>query len=451
MSGGITLEQLSRYTGEPEERLREWHARGVIGDREGAELSTDDVERVRLLQLFLRRGIELDAVAEAMRSGQFDWYLNVPFRDQEGPFYPLAEAAQKAGLSLDTMQRFRQAMGSTGPDDIVSEQELSLIQGWNVAGKAGVPEDAMVEMIRVYHDNLSRVAEAEQRIFRFYVQRRLEAEGASPAQFLAQGQAVADQLTPLIEPIIIYFHRRGLTTAAREDIVMTVAEQLGLVKKPESQSEVYLAPVFIDISSFTPLAGAMGDVAAARVLERFSEIVRRAAGSSSGRVVKQIGDAFMLAFPEPRSAVACALEIDAQAAGEPQFPAVRAGIHWGTALYREGDYVGTNVNIASRLADVAERHQVLVSGVVRKESAGVAGVEFVSIGRRRLKGVPEEIEVFEARLSQPAPSARLVDPVCGMEMTSAEVAARLTLEGEDRTFCSEDCLRKFVASPERYT
>jgi adenylate cyclase len=195
----------------------------------------------------------------------------------------------------------------------------------------------------------------------------------------------------------------------------------------------------------------VGDVAAARVLERFSEIVRIAAAASAGRVIKQIGDAFMLAFPEPRSAVACALEIKSHAGGEAQFPAVRGGVHWGTALYREGDYVGSNVNIASRLADVAGRHEVLVSGAVRAECAGMPGVEFVSAGHRTLKGVAEKIEVFEARKPLPEPTARLTDPVCGMELRPAEVAARLNLEREERSFCSESCLRKFVAAPERYS
>jgi YHS domain-containing protein len=30
------------------------------------------------------------------------------------------------------------------------------------------------------------------------------------------------------------------------------------------------------------------------------------------------------------------------------------------------------------------------------------------------------------------------------------VAARLAMEGKERVFCSEDCLRRFVAAPERY-
>jgi YHS domain-containing protein len=38
-----------------------------------------------------------------------------------------------------------------------------------------------------------------------------------------------------------------------------------------------------------------------------------------------------------------------------------------------------------------------------------------------------------------------------MELRPAEVAARLSLEGQERAFCSDECLRQFVASPERYS
>jgi adenylate cyclase len=167
-------------------------------------------------------------------------------------------------------------------------------------------------------------------------------------------------------------------------------------------------------------------------------------------VVKQIGDAFMLVFTEVRSAVACALEIEGRTAEEPQFPALRSGIHWGLVLYREGDYVGSNVNIASRLAAEAERHQVLVTAEVSREARGLAEVEFVPLGKRQLKGVGDELELFEARPRAVPATAKAVDPVCGMELSPAEVAARLALEGKDRVFCSEECLRRFVATPERY-
>jgi len=40
--------------------------------------------------------------------------------------------------------------------------------------------------------------------------------------------------------------------------------------------------------------------------------------------------------------------------------------------------------------------------------------------------------------------------VCGMELGAGEPAARLLVGGQERVFCSEGCLQRFVATPERY-
>jgi YHS domain-containing protein len=59
--------------------------------------------------------------------------------------------------------------------------------------------------------------------------------------------------------------------------------------------------------------------------------------------------------------------------------------------------------------------------------------------------------VFEVVAAVEAPAlARLIDPVCGMELGEGDEAARLSLEGEERAFCSQQCLQRFVATPERY-
>jgi adenylate cyclase len=230
-----------------------------------------------------------------------------------------------------------------------------------------------------------------------------------------------------------------------------VAEEAGLLPPSDVPGQLRAAVVFIDLSSFTPLAEAMGDATAADVLERFSRMVRTSVAAYGGRIVKQIGDAFMLVFQDARSAVACTLEIDAEAAKEPQFPAVRAGMQWGDLLYREGDYVGSNVNIAARLASEADRHQVLVTADVRKEAAGTPGIEFSRLGKRALKGLGGRFELFTARRTgEDRTSEKQVDPVCGMDLRPEEIAARLTIEGEERAFCSEACLRRFVATPEQY-
>jgi class 3 adenylate cyclase len=255
---------------------------------------------------------------------------------------------------------------------------------------------------------------------------------------------------PVIEPTVLYFHKKAWERAIRDDWVMHVAEEAGLFKTGDVPGQMIAAIVFMDLSSFTPLTEAMGDATAAQVLERFSEIARRSVGAFGGRIVKQIGDAFMMIFPDARSAVACALEIDLETTLEPQFPAVRAGIQWGDVLYREGDYVGSNVNIASRIASEADRHQVLVTADVRREATGIPNVEFVRIAKRSLKGLGGAFELFDARAVGATDGEKHVDPVCGMEMLPSEVSARLSLEGEDRCYCSEECLRKFIMSPASY-
>ena len=109
------------------------------------------------------------------------------------------------------------------------------------------------------------------------------------------------------------------------------------------------------------------------------------------------------------------------------------------------------MNVAARLADEAGRHQILVSEALRREAAGAPDVEFVPLGRRRLKGVADEIELFEVvRRTEAGAGRRQVDPVCGMELGLEEPAARLVSGGRERVFCSQGCLQRFVATPERY-
>ena len=87
---------------------------------------------------------------------------------------------------------------------------------------------------------------------------------------------------------------------------------------------------------------------------------------------------------------------------------------------------------------------------MQQEAKDLEGVDFIPLGRRRLKGLADELEVFEAHRSRAEAAEKAIDPVCGMEMNPEAVAARLSLEGRDRAFCSEQCLRVFVARPEKY-
>src|SRR3989304_1703738 len=110
MTDELTLEELSARTGEPVEGLHRWRELGLIGA--GDRFRPEDVERARLIQLLLRRGIGLEAVVERERErGFLDRYVEVSFPDGVGPTYTLAQASEILGLDLDFTGRVWAASG----------------------------------------------------------------------------------------------------------------------------------------------------------------------------------------------------------------------------------------------------------------------------------------------------------------------------------------------------
>lgn len=448
-SPALTLDDLVRDTGETPERILEWRAAGVL---RGEPFVAEDIECARLIRFCLRRGYDVETIARAEREqpGFLRQYVGQLFPSGTKPAYSPAEAEAITGVDADLIRKLREISGSTTMKESLDQDDLEAIRGWKVALDNGLPEEALLQLVRVYADNLGRVAEAEARLFHFYVHERLRDGGLSGLELFKATEGASQRMRMLIEPALRYFHQNGMAAALREDMLMHLAEYSGHAEKREAPGQVRLAIVFLDLASFTPMTVSMGDVAAAEVVARFSELVHDVVGRHHGRVVERIGDAFMLTFSDASSAVACALEIEAQASEEDQFPAIRGGIHVGPVLYRGGGYVGSNVNLASRVAGEARRHQIIVTADVRKEAGTLAGVEFMPLGMRHLKGLADEVELFEARSSSAQHGELVIDPVCGMALTPAGVAARLAFEGKDYPFCSEACLRMFVAEPARY-
>ncbi len=449
MATEFTLEELSKLTGESIERLSAWQARGLIGEGDGDQFDQRDGARAEMIRDLLRRGIELDAIAKVFEQpdSEVRHFLERCAVDFSRPTYSVGQAAELTGLEIEQLRRLMEAMGIHGSGNVLDDEDIEMLRGSKIALDTGYREDGLLQLLRVWADTLDRAADATQRTTHFYMYDRMLAAGVSEAEADAAGET----LDPLVEPAILYFFRKGMARADREDTLLHLSEELGRHEHGDVPGQLQAAIVFVDLSSFSPLAEAMGDVAAAEVLQRFASLVRISAEQHRGRTVKQIGDGFMLVFPDARSAIACSLDIDTKSQEETQFPALRSGVHWGSVLYREGDYVGATVNLAARLVSVAEPHTVLVTSAVRQAAAGLAGLEFVRLGKRRLKGLATEEVLFEVRLEGATSAEKVLDPVCRMEIGPGEVAARLSLEGEERAFCSDDCLRKFVADPKRYS
>jgi class 3 adenylate cyclase len=103
------------------------------------------------------------------------------------------------------------------------------------------------------------------------------------------------------------------------------------------------------------------------------------------------GDGFLAIFDGPARAVRCAQNICADA--ERVGVSVRVGLHTGECELRGAEISGLAVHIASRITDLAPPRGVLVSRTVRDLVAG-SGLRFEPTGSHRLKGVPEEWQLY---------------------------------------------------------
>jgi class 3 adenylate cyclase/YHS domain-containing protein len=312
----------------------------------------------------------------------------------------------------------------------------------------GMPRDALIQLIRVFADATDRLADAVIHTYHNYVHERFRAQGLTGRELLDANQAVGRPALDLVEPALLYFHRRAYQRADREDLLRHLAEP---TTPPAATPGLEQATVlFIDLASFTPLTATMGDHAAADVLGRFGATVRASAAQHGGRILKQIGDAFMLIFAEPAAAIEFGLTMERFVDTEPQFPALHIGAHHGTVLYREGDYIGATVNLAARVASAGAAGQFLITQDLRDAARSIADADFVSLPPRRLKGIPDPICLIEVRRHRPDRLDRPTDPVCGMLLRPEAAAAQISWHGRTFAFCSDICRRAFAEDPTRF-
>ena len=151
---------------------------------------------------------------------------------------------------------------------------------------------------------------------------------------------------------------------------------------------------FVDLSGFTNYTAAFGDDAAGRLLGAFRTITREVASERGVRIAKWLGDGCMIVAVEQSACIAFALELEHRSAEVCAPLALRVGIATGHALLFEGDdYIGSAVNMASRLCDAAGRFEVLLPTMQIERLP--EGVVTAVHGDLELRGFPGPISVVE--------------------------------------------------------
>jgi adenylate cyclase len=218
----------------------------------------------------------------------------------------------------------------------------------------------------------------------------------------------------------------------------------GPIRRATPRSHTF---VFADLAGYTALTEAHGDEHAADAAADFCAAVRGLLDQHGAEEIKVIGDAMLLRVSEPDAAVRLAARVVSGYGARHRTLGVRVGVHTGTAVQRDGDWFGSAVNLASRVADLARSGDILLTAATRRCLA--SGVAVRELGPRTFKNVAEPVVVYA--LVPEHDSARLpVDPVCRMAVDPSRAAARRLFGDVEYLLCSPECASAFAADPGRY-
>ena len=131
------------------------------------------------------------------------------------------------------------------------------------------------------------------------------------------------------------------------------------------------------------------------MLRTHNSIIREEVSRHAGIEVRSMGDGFMIVFPSPTEAAACAVDIQRRLhefnlENDDRHLKVRIGINVGETIQEEEDFFGRAVVLAARIMSEARGGQILTSERFRNLESTTSIWQYVDFGWRRLKGFSEE-------------------------------------------------------------
>ncbi|MFN8949275.1 MAG: adenylate/guanylate cyclase domain-containing protein [Alphaproteobacteria bacterium] len=166
--------------------------------------------------------------------------------------------------------------------------------------------------------------------------------------------------------------------------------------RPASAPDGTVTIAFTDIEASSAMMERLGDTMFLNLLAWHDRIVREAAATFRGYVVKSQGDGYMLAFPSSSEALRCIVSIrDRSNEGfEGRAIRVRAGLHSGEAIRREDDFFGRTVVMAARICSMARGGEILASDLVHALARGLGTFQFGEKRQVTLRGLDGSHAVY---------------------------------------------------------
>jgi adenylate cyclase len=389
----ISLSEAARRSGVPASTLKRWAEERIVPVRRGRWTATAAAQ-ARVVARMRDRGYSLEDLKSAGREGRLAFGFAEELFSESEQKVSVAEVAGETGLEPELIERILVILGTPKgmqrnltPDDAAALRHCARVLA------AGFPLVAFLQLVRVYVQSMRRIADAEVRLFHLYVHEPLIRDAVPELEMAEEMGDLAADILPLAAPLTEYLHTRYLRFFLEQDVVGHMESGLGADTAEIELGQVTVTLCFIDLTGFTRYTEEEGDLEALDVIERFVATVETTLPHDA-TIVKTIGDEVMVVSPDAASLTEWAVGFLGRF---PQRPQPRVGIHCGEAVYRDGDYFGSQVNLAHRVVSRALAGEVLVTDRVAEAIEPREDLGLEPIGQVSLKGFPAPTDLFVVR------------------------------------------------------
>ncbi len=388
----MTLAEASSRVGVQPATLRRWVRQGMVPQYQGA-WTAPAIGQARVVARMRERGHSLSDIKRATEEGRLAFGFLEELFPSDQQRVTIEQAARDTGIDVGLAERLVGGLGlNAGAASMISEDEVQLLRYVAAVLETGFPLVALLQLVRVYGQAMARIADAEVRLFHLYVHEPLLRSGSTGMETADQMRVISREVLPLAGPVLDQVHQRYLQHFVEQDVVGHMEDDLDGTSIDLGRVRVTIG--FADLTGYTRLTEEEGELTALDAVERFVDAVQSTLPEDA-RVIKTIGDEAMIVGSDAANLTDWAVGFQRLQGSR---PLPRIAIHSGVALFRDGDYYGRDVNIASRVVARAAGGEVLVTRPV-VEQAG-ANLEFERIGEVKLKGFNESTEIFLARLRE---------------------------------------------------
>jgi adenylate cyclase len=389
----ISLGEAARRSGVPTSTLKRWAEEKIVPVRSGRWTATAAAQ-ARVVARMRERGYSLEDLKAAGREGRLAFGFTEEHFSGEDGRYSVEEVAAETGLEPELIERILTILGTPKePRRELSEADAEALRHCARVLAAGFPLVAFLQLVRVYAQSMRRIADAEVRLFHLYVHEPLIRDAVPELEMAEEMGDLAGDILPLAAPLTDYLHQRYLRFFVEQDVVGHMEAGTAVDTAEIELGHVHVTLCFIDLTGFTRYTEEQGDIEALDVIENFVASVE-ATLPREATIVKTIGDEVMVVSPDPLSLTEWAVDFLGRFAHRPQ---PRVGIHYGDAVYRDGDYFGSQVNLAHRIVNRALAGEVLITDKVCEAITASDRLQFEGIGQVSLKGFPVPTELFVVR------------------------------------------------------